>query len=214
MTQVLRHVRMYIGACATVWASHVEAQTPPIPDQIRTFYVTRSDVWAYTLPYLVVFTFVAAKEAAHFNKELWRSTITRTVAGWHSVDDCASLVKLIKVISDARSARNVAVYYVNETYLGHGCYGVARGKHAYFERDVAELDLHHIAYLAALPKTPLLLGSQRHAERALQSRNFVIEEMVKFGAVAQCKAEATKLRRLDTISPLGKCDPDKLRPRQ
>ena len=43
---------------------------------------------------------------------------------------------------------------LNEIYLGHGNYGVATAALDYFDKALDQLELHEMAYLAALPKTP------------------------------------------------------------
>ncbi|PJB73294.1 MAG: penicillin-binding protein [Alphaproteobacteria bacterium CG_4_9_14_3_um_filter_47_13] len=67
--------------------------------------------------------------------------------------------------------------YLNEIYLGEGSYGVAAAALSYFNKSLEELDIHEMAFLAALPKAPSDYHPVRHYENALQRRNWVIGRM-------------------------------------
>lgn len=52
------------------------------------------------------------------------------------------------------SKKEIVEAYLNTIYLGYGCYGVDAAAHAYFSKDVKDLDLIECASLAALPQAP------------------------------------------------------------
>ena len=41
--------------------------------------------------------------------------------------------------------------YLNDIYLGYGSYGVASASLNYFNKSLNELEIHEMAFLAALP---------------------------------------------------------------
>ena len=59
----------------------------------------------------------------------------------------------------AYSKNKILELYLNEIFLGLGSYGVAGASLAYFDKTVNELDVHEVAYLAALPQSTKQLPS-------------------------------------------------------
>ncbi|MGH6739838.1 MAG: penicillin-binding protein 1A, partial [Bradyrhizobium sp.] len=94
--------------------------------------------------------------------------------------------------------------YLNEIYLGVGAYGVAAASLLYFDKSVHELSIAEAAYLAALPKAPNNYNPFRQKERALERRNWVIDQMVATGAIKAAEAEKAKKEPLAvTARPTG-----------
>jgi penicillin-binding protein 1A len=56
---------------------------------------------------------------------------------------------------------------------------VQAASRAYFAKDVGELTLPEMAFLAILPKAPETYGRERNAGRATERRNFVLSEMTR-----------------------------------
>src|SRR3546814_8722605 len=71
--------------------------------------------------------------------------------------------------------------YLNQIFLGRNAYGVQAAARAYFDKDVADLKLHEMAYLAILPKGPANYRPESPTghERALERRNWALGEMYK-----------------------------------
>lgn len=67
--------------------------------------------------------------------------------------------------------------YLNQIFLGRNAYGVQAAARAYFSKDVAGLDVHEAAFLAALPRAPANYNPVRFPERALARRNYVLDQM-------------------------------------
>ena len=82
--------------------------------------------------------------------------------------------------------------YLNEIYLGLGAYGIASASLTYFDKGVNELTVQEAAYLAALPKAPNNYHPFRARERALERRNWVIEQMAQDGFISAAQAEGAK----------------------
>ncbi|MGB6191319.1 MAG: PBP1A family penicillin-binding protein [Terracidiphilus sp.] len=86
--------------------------------------------------------------------------------------------------------------YANQINLGQrGSFsinGFGEAAQAYFGKDVRELDLAECALLAGIIQSPNRLSPFRHAERALDRRNLVIDSMVETGAITKDEAERAK----------------------
>ena len=70
----------------------------------------------------------------------------------------------------------------------------------YFDKSVHELNIAEAAYLAALPKAPNNYNPFRQRERAVERRNWVIDQMVVTGAIKQADADKAKKEPL-TVTP-------------
>src|SRR5947209_2359454 len=115
------------------------------------------------------------------------STITQQVAKNFLLTNELSWTRKIKEallamkIESAFSKEKILELYLNEIYLGFGAYGVAAASLLYFDKSVHELTVPEAAYLAALPKAPSLLHPFRARERAIERRNYVLDQMVQTG---------------------------------
>src|SRR5690606_38743787 len=69
--------------------------------------------------------------------------------------------------------------------FGLGAYGIAGAALTYFDKSVNELNIQEAAYLAALPKAPSNYHPFRHTDRAIERRNWVIDQMVENGYVSR-----------------------------
>jgi penicillin-binding protein 1A len=138
------------------------------------------------------------------------STITQQVAKNFLLTNELSLQRKLKEallalkIERAYSKEKILELYLNEIYLGLGAYGVAAASLLYFDKSVHELTVPEAAYLAALPKAPTLLHPFRARERAIERRNYVIDQMVITGVVKAADAEKFKKEPLTiTARPTG-----------
>ncbi len=75
--------------------------------------------------------------------------------------------------------------YVNEIYLGQdgarAIHGFGLASQFYFGKPLAELELHELALLVAIVRGPAYYEPRRHADRALERRNFVLQRMADEG---------------------------------
>ena len=126
------------------------------------------------------------------------STITQQVAKNFLLTNEVSLQRKIKEallslkIERAYSKEKILELYLNEIYLGLGAYGVAAASLVYFDKSVHELTVAEAAYLAALPKAPNNYNPFRQRDRALERRNWVIDQMVGTGAIKAADGEKAK----------------------
>ncbi|HEX7712082.1 MAG TPA: transglycosylase domain-containing protein [Sphingomonadaceae bacterium] len=137
------------------------------------------------------------------------STITQQVAKNILVGNEYSVTRKIKEMILARRIEGVLTkqqileLYLNQIPLGRHSFGVQAAARAYFDKDVADLDLHQAAFLAILPKAPEEYGREKYAVQALARRNWVLDEMVKDGFVDRASADAAKAKPLDLVPQHG-----------
>jgi penicillin-binding protein 1A len=131
------------------------------------------------------------------------STITQQVAKNFLLSNEVSFSRKIKEallalkIERTYSKDKILELYLNEIYLGLGAYGIAAASLVYFDKGVNELTIPEAAYLAALPKAPNNYHPFRQRERAIERRNWVIDQMAQDGFVSTAVADKAKR------SPLG-----------
>jgi penicillin-binding protein 1A len=128
------------------------------------------------------------------------STITQQVAKNLLLGDEYSVTRKIREAFLARriervlSKEQILELYLNQIFLGRNAYGVQSAARAYYDKDVDALELHEMAYLAILPKAPNNYHPERHTERALARRNYVLAQMERNGFItAQQRAAADSL---------------------
>ncbi len=73
--------------------------------------------------------------------------------------------------------------YLNDIYLGFKSYGIAAASLNYFNKSINELDLHEVAFLAALPKAPNNYNPKKFYKKAVERRNWVIDRMYENGYI-------------------------------
>jgi len=69
--------------------------------------------------------------------------------------------------------------YLNDIYLGFGSYGVASASLNYFNKDINNLNIEEVAFLAALPKAPNNYNPKNKYIKAIERRNWVLDKMYK-----------------------------------
>ncbi len=137
------------------------------------------------------------------------STITQQVAKNLLLGDEYSITRKIKEailafrIESALSKQQIMELYLNQIFLGRNSYGVQSASRAYFDKDVAQLDLPEMAYLAILPKAPSNYEPIRHADRAIIRRNWVLGEMRENGFITEAQLAAAQAAPLGTRIPVA-----------
>lgn len=113
------------------------------------------------------------------------STITQQVAKNLLLTNELSYTRKIRELILARrieaalTKEQILELYLNEIPLGRRSFGVQAAARAYFDKDVDQLALHEMAFLAILPKAPETYGRARNADKAMARRNFVLGEMYR-----------------------------------
>jgi penicillin-binding protein 1A len=94
--------------------------------------------------------------------------------------------------------------YLNEIYLGLGSYGVAAAALNYFGKELAELSLEEVAYIAALPKGPNNYHPLRRVREATERRNWILDQMAENSFISKEAARAAKAKELKvSLRPFG-----------
>ena len=133
------------------------------------------------------------------------STITQQVAKNFLLTNERSMTRKLKEailairIERAYSKEKILELYLNEIFLGVGSYGVAAAARNYFGKDLPDLNIEEVAYLAALPKAPSNYHPVRNVIRATERRNYVIGRMAGDGHITQAQADEAKKHPLTVV---------------
>jgi penicillin-binding protein 1A len=133
------------------------------------------------------------------------STITQQVAKNLLVGDEYSVSRKIREailayrIERALTKPQILELYLNQIFLGRNAYGVQSASRAYFDRDVDQLTLPQMAYLAILPKAPSNYSPERHEARALERRNWVLGQMQANGFISAADRITAASEPLGTV---------------
>ncbi|MBE1528538.1 penicillin-binding protein 1A [Sphingopyxis sp. OAS728] len=126
------------------------------------------------------------------------STITQQVAKNLLLTNEVSYTRKIREailamrIEDALTKEQILELYLNEIPLGRRSFGVQAASRAYFDKDVDQLQLHEMAFLAILPKAPETYGRARNEAKAIGRRNFVLDEMYRNEWITAAQRDAAK----------------------
>ena len=95
--------------------------------------------------------------------------------------------------------------YANQINLGQrGSFainGFGEAAQAFFGKDLGRLDTAECALLAGTIQSPNRLNPYRHAERAMERRNVVIDSMVETGSITPAEAEKAKAEPIRLAPP-------------
>jgi penicillin-binding protein 1A len=133
------------------------------------------------------------------------STITQQVAKNLLIGNETSYRRKIKEailayrIEDTLSKQQILELYLNQIALGRNAFGVEAASYAYFGKDLNQLDLAQLAYLAILPKGPSNYDPVKHPDKALDRRAYVLREMLKNGFITQAQHDAAMAEPLGTV---------------
>ena len=115
------------------------------------------------------------------------STITQQLARSLFLTPEKSIIRKIKEailawkMERVLSKDEILELYLNQIYFGHGTYGVQAAARTYFGRDVDQLRLTELAFLAGLPRAPSDYSPYTYPERAKQRQGVVLQRMVEEG---------------------------------
>jgi membrane peptidoglycan carboxypeptidase len=87
--------------------------------------------------------------------------------------------------------------YLNTIYFGRSAYGIQAAAHAYFDTDVGHLTPAESAYLAAAIQTPSTFALPEYQGYALARWQYVVDGMVKLGAISPGDAAAMTFPKPD-----------------
>lgn len=175
-----------------------------VPDRVKGAFLSAEDKNFYHHPGIDVQGLVrAALTNLQTGSKQGASTITQQVAKNFLLSSDQTYERKIKEmllsfrIEQAYSKDRILELYLNEIFFGLGAYGIAGAALTYFDKSVNQLTLAQAAYLAALPKGPSNYHPFKYADRAIERRNWVLDQMVDNGYAT--KEEGIKAK----AEPLG-----------
>src|SRR5690606_39307814 len=174
-----------------------------VPDRVKAAFLSAEDKNFYNHPGVDIQGLTRAvitnlRNMGTGRRPVGASTITQQVAKNFLLTSDQTIQRKIKEmilsfrIEQAYSKDRILELYLNEIFFGLGSYGIAGAALAYYDKPVSELTIAEAAYLAALPKGPSNYHPFRHTDRALERRNWVIDQMVENGYVTAEDGTAAK----------------------
>lgn len=79
--------------------------------------------------------------------------------------------------------------YLNQIYLGDGCYGVEAASEQYFGKKAKDLNLAEAAILGGLPRSPNTYSPINSPQRAKLRQKYVLNRMAEQGFITKTQAE-------------------------
>ena len=137
------------------------------------------------------------------------STITQQVAKNLLLTNERSYARKIKEailayrIESYLTKEEILSLYLNEIALGRRSFGVQAASRAYFDKDVGDLQLHEMAFLAILPKAPETYSAAKNEQLAVNRRNWVLGEMQKNGYITEAQKVAAQAMPLGLVATRG-----------
>ena len=186
----------------------VQLQYADFPDQLIEAYLSAEDKTFFSHGGIDFFgtanaVFDYATKFGSGERAVGGSTITQQVAKNLLLGDEYSVTRKLKEmilagrIEQVLTKQEILELYLNEIPLGRRSFGVQAAARAYFDKDVDQLELHEMAFLAILPKAPERYGRKGQEQAALERRNFVLDQMEANGFITGSE------RRAAAAKPLG-----------
>jgi len=174
-----------------------------VPDRVKAAFLSAEDKNFYSHPGIDMMSLARAvvtnvQNLGSGRRPVGASTITQQVAKNFLLSSDQTMERKVREmllsfrIEQAYSKDRILELYLNEIFFGLGAYGIAGAALTYFDKSVNELTVSEAAYLAALPKGPSNYHPFRHTDRAIERRNWVIDQMVANGYVDVDEAERAK----------------------
>ncbi|WP_096176539.1 penicillin-binding protein 1A [Cohaesibacter sp. ES.047] len=179
-----------------------------IPDRVKQAFLSAEDKNFYNhagLDFMGIARAIVTnvRNYGSNRRPVGASTITQQVAKNFLLSSEQSYERKIKEallsmrIEQAFSKDEILELYLNEIFFGIGSYGIGSAALHYFDKSVHELTLAEVAYLAALPKAPNNYHPIHDTEKAIERRNWVIDQMVNNGYATIEEANQAKASDLE-----------------
>ncbi|MEO0700269.1 MAG: transglycosylase domain-containing protein, partial [Pseudomonadota bacterium] len=176
----------------------VQLQYADFPERLKQAYISAEDKTFYShggvdLTGTANAVFDYATKYGSGQRAVGGSTITQQLAKILLLGDEYSVTRKLKEmilasrIEGVLSKQEILELYLNEIPLGRRSFGVQAAARAYFDKDVGDLELHEMAFLAILPKAPERYGRKGQEEAALARRGFVLRQMADNGFISEAE---------------------------
>ena len=203
----------------SLFASHGEdrlivapADIPPLlTDTLKAVEDRRFDSHFGVDPIAVMralFVNVSAGEiregASTLTQQLVRSYFLTNPQRLRGLVAASSAKHVMAVALELRYSKSELLHaYVNEIYLGQdgarAIHGFGLASQFYFGKPLAELELHELALLVAEVRGPTYYDPRRHADRALERRNFVLQRMADEGLASNDAVQEAAEQKLGLV---------------
>jgi penicillin-binding protein 1A len=144
-----------------------------------------------------------AQGASTITQQLARRLHLSTKKTWtRKIKEALTAIKIERTYSKDE----ILQMYLNESYFGHGRYGIQAAAQYYFSKDVADLSVAESALLIALLKAPTPYSPLNYPERALTRRNLIIAMMADNGRLSARESDslrATPLNLTPSMEAVG-----------
>ncbi len=123
------------------------------------------------------------------------STITQQLVKGLYTDGERSLFRkvyeavLALQVEKAFTKDEILEMYFNQTYFGHGAYGIASAAQFYFDKPVSKLNFMEASILAALPKSPHNYSPFRAPHEAYKKNKLSLNRLVEVGYITKQEAD-------------------------
>ncbi|WP_338245148.1 penicillin-binding protein 1A [Aurantiacibacter hainanensis] len=185
----------------------VELQYRDLPEQLMNAYISAEDETFWRHGGIDAGGFFNAvvdyiSKMGSGERAVGGSTITQQVAKNILVGNEYSVTRKLREmilatrIEDVLSKQEIITLYLNEIPLGRRSYGVQAAARAYFDKDVDELELHEMAYLAILPRAPEVYSREANYDTARERRNWVLAQMEDNGFITAQEMRAAQAQPL------------------
>ncbi|MEP0391378.1 MAG: transglycosylase domain-containing protein [Erythrobacter sp.] len=185
----------------------VQLQFADFPDRLVQAYISAEDKTFFTHGGVDVTgtanaVFDYATKYGSGERAVGGSTITQQLAKILLLGDEYSVTRKLKEmilasrIEGVLEKEEILELYLNEIPLGRRSFGVQAAARAYFDKDVGDLELHEVAFLAILPKAPERYGRSGQEEAAMNRRDFVLAQMEDNGFITNAERSAAAAKPL------------------
>lgn len=205
-------VRGYDGEIVHSYARErrVQLQFADFPEQLIEAYLAAEDKTFFSHGGIDYFGTAGAVidylNPMRTRRAVGGSTITQQVAKNLLLGDEYSVTRKLKEmilagrIEQVMTKQEILELYLNEIPLGRRSFGVQAAARAYFDKDVDQLELHEMAFLAILPKAPERYGRKGQEQAAIGRRNFVLDQMAKNGFITESEKAAASALPLGLVT--------------
>nr|MDJ0642034.1 transglycosylase domain-containing protein [Erythrobacter sp.] len=189
----------------------VQLQYADFPEQLIEAYLSAEDKTFFTHGGVdvtgtanAVFDYISKYGSGE--RAVGGSTITQQVTKISLLGDEYSVTRKLKEmilasrIEEVLTKQEILELYLNEIPLGRRSFGVQAAARAYFDKDVADLELHEMAFLAILPKAPERYGRRGQEQAAMERRDFVLAQMEENGFISGAERNAASAMPLGLVT--------------
>jgi penicillin-binding protein 1A len=141
-------------------------------------------------------------KVTHRGQIVGASTITQQVAKNFLLSDEKTFTRKLKEalivqrIEASFSKDQILELYLNDIFLGFNSYGIAAASLNYFGKSLNDLSVEEMAFLASLPKGPNNYNPIKYPERALERRNWVLEQMYNNDYITEADLKTAQAKPL------------------